>query len=127
MKINKVVFKNIYIGNIYKITPVDDSNFHVVLKKSKIELYKENILLLQLCTHAFVDIEIIKNYFKYLTLSNLIKDNDEFIFANRILSDIYTPLGDIEYFVSDLTLVQSDVEDLSYKDIKKLKKIYKKS
>ena len=122
MILKKVKFKNIYIGDIYKKEEVVEREMKKIISNPFVSLHKENVLLLQLCDHAFINIDDLKSYFVYLSLARLIIDEDKFSFGDKILSDIYNPLGDVDYFVYNLSLVQPEVEDLSYKDIKKLRK-----
>ena len=128
MKFKKIKFKNIYIGDIYK-RELDENVGMKSIKHSDtsiITLYKKDAILLEVGNNGFVEINKLKNYLVYLALGKLIKDDDEFTFGNMILTDIYNPLSDIEYFVSNITLIQPDIEDLNYSDIKKLKKTFKK-
>ena len=128
MNFKKIKFKNIYIGDIYK-RELDENVGMKSIKHSDtsiITLYKKDAILLEVGNNGFVEINKLKNYLVYLALGKLIKDDDEFTFGNMILTDIYNPLSDIEYFVSNITLIQPDIEDLNYSDIKKLKKTFKK-
>ena len=118
--------KSIYIGNICKIQDVNKSNNTQNKRFLKWEITKENAVLLRVCEHGYIDIENINNYFTYLSIKKRIHDDNSFNISEFILPDIYNPNGLFEYFIDKSSLKNCFVEeeyDISYKTIKKLRKI----
>ena len=122
-------FKKLFVGDIYKKGDDKNRNVKQIIKHPNIEILKSNALLLKVCKNGYVDIDDIKSYFIFLSISELITNEYEYHFGDLILPDIYNPLSDIDRFILSDSLCEIDFEDelddINYSMIKKLKKTIK--
>lgn len=127
--IEKRKFKKIFIGDIYKKDTTKKLSDDKLIQNPPIILHKQNAILLKVCKNGYVDLDDIKNYFIYRSISDRIISEYEYCFGDLILPDVYNPLADINYFILESSLKEiefdEELDDISYKTIKNLRKTLK--